>query len=122
MFPKRLLTLRGNADKPSMSADIFESLIDMAGVSFPGHDPDRSLFSTEWRYRPRIVNPIWQTDFDKAIFDKKCEIVLPPHADARHLAPTDRERSLTMTLAGAPWSAASCFSHAADPERVQTAA
>jgi glucan phosphoethanolaminetransferase (alkaline phosphatase superfamily) len=77
-FPQRLSSLRANADKPTLSADTFESLIDMAGVDFPEHDPSQSLFSTQWRYRPRIVNPIWQVDFDKAIFEKRCETVLPP--------------------------------------------
>ena len=76
-FPERLSALRVNGNKPTLSADIFESLIDMADVDFRGHDPSRSLFSTQWRYRPRIVNPIWQVDFDKAVFEKKCEIVLP---------------------------------------------
>ena len=77
-FPQRLSALRANADKPSLSADTFESLIDMTGVNFPGHVPSNSLFSGQWRYRSRIVNPIWQVDFDKAIFEKKCGIVLPP--------------------------------------------
>lgn len=80
-FPQRLSALRANADKPTLSAGTFESLIDMAGVDFPGHDPSMSLFSTQWRYRPRIVNPIWQVDFDKAVFSKKCTIVLPPGAN-----------------------------------------
>jgi len=83
-FPQRLSALRANADKPTLSADTFESLIDMAGIDFPGHDQSMSLFSTQWRYRPRIVNPIWQVDFDKAVFSKKCTIVLPPGADTEH--------------------------------------
>jgi glucan phosphoethanolaminetransferase (alkaline phosphatase superfamily) len=83
-FPERLSVLRSNADKPTLSADTFESLIDMAGVDFPGRDPSMSLFSAQWHYRPRIVNPIWQVDFDKAVFNKKCAIVLPPGADTEH--------------------------------------
>jgi hypothetical protein len=79
-----LSVLRSNADKPTLSADTFESLIDMAGVDFPGRDPSMSLFSAQWHYRPRIVNPIWQVDFDKAVFNKKCAIVLPPGADTEH--------------------------------------
>jgi len=83
-FPQRVSALRANADKPTLSADTFESLIDMAGVDFPGHDQSMSLFSTQWHYRPRIVNSIWQADFDKAVFSKKCTIVLPPGADTEH--------------------------------------
>jgi Predicted membrane-associated, metal-dependent hydrolase len=83
-FPARLSALRSNASKPTMSADMFESIIDMAGIDFSGHDPRRSLFSTQWQYRPRMVSPIWQVDFDKAVFSKKCEIVLPPGADTNH--------------------------------------
>ncbi|HET6914342.1 MAG TPA: phosphoethanolamine transferase [Rhodanobacteraceae bacterium] len=79
-FPQRVATLRANADKRTLSADTFESLIDMTGVAFPGHDETWSLFSPQWRYRPRIVNPIWQTDYDKSQFGKGCEIVLPPNA------------------------------------------
>jgi hypothetical protein len=37
------------------------------------------LFSPQWHYRPRIVNPMWQTDYDKSQFGKGCEIVLPPN-------------------------------------------
>jgi glucan phosphoethanolaminetransferase (alkaline phosphatase superfamily) len=80
-FPQRLAALRTNADQRTLSANTFESLIDMAGVSFPGHDRTQSLFSTQWHYRPRIVNPIWQVDYDKAAFGKNCEVVLPPDVD-----------------------------------------
>ncbi|MBU6198101.1 MAG: phosphoethanolamine transferase [Xanthomonadaceae bacterium] len=80
-FPHRLAALRANAVRRTLSANTFESLIDMAGVTFPSHDETWSLFSTHWHYRPRIVNPIWQVDFDKAAFGKNCEIVLPPDVD-----------------------------------------
>lgn len=82
LFPQRVSTLRTHADARTLSGDTFESLIDMAGVAFPGHDETWSLFSPQWHYRPRIVNPTWQTDYDKSVFDKHCEIVLPPNAPA----------------------------------------
>lgn len=82
MFPERVAALKANADKRTLSASTFESLIDMTGVTFPGHDETWSLFSPQWRYRPRIVNPLWQTDYDKSVFGKECEIVLPPNAPA----------------------------------------
>jgi len=83
VFPARVANLRANADKRTLSADTFESLIDMTGVTFPGHDETWSLFSPQWHYRPRIVNPIWQTDYDKSVFGGHCEIVLPPDAPPR---------------------------------------
>lgn len=76
-FPDRVANLRKNADKLILSASTFESLIDMTGVEFPGHDESWSLFSPEWSYHPRIVNGFWSTDFDKAQFGKGCEIVIP---------------------------------------------
>jgi len=74
-FPARVAALRANARKRTLSADTFESLIDMAGVGFPGHDASRSLFSPRWRYRPRIVNRPSQLDIDRARFTKACGVV-----------------------------------------------
>jgi glucan phosphoethanolaminetransferase (alkaline phosphatase superfamily) len=79
-FPARVNALRSNAGKHLMSADTFESMIDMAGVEFPGHDPSMSVFSPQWRYRARITNAPWQVDIDHAGFGKGCAIVLPPNA------------------------------------------
>jgi glucan phosphoethanolaminetransferase (alkaline phosphatase superfamily) len=76
-FPERVAALRENAGKRTMSADTFESVVDMAGVDFPGHDPSWSVFSPNWRYQPRIVNDMWQHDIDRAAFDKGCSIVMP---------------------------------------------
>ncbi|HTA63940.1 MAG TPA: sulfatase-like hydrolase/transferase, partial [Xanthomonadaceae bacterium] len=76
-FPERLAAMHANANKRTMSADTFESLIDLAGVDFPGHDPSWSLFSTQWRYRPRIVNRPSQGDIDTATFSKDCGVVQP---------------------------------------------
>lgn len=78
-FPQRVMSLRSNAGQRTLSASTFESLIDMAGISFPSHDETWSLFSPQWQYHARIVNPMWQTDYDKADFGKGCEIVLPPN-------------------------------------------
>jgi glucan phosphoethanolaminetransferase (alkaline phosphatase superfamily) len=76
-FPQRVAALRANADKRTLSADTFESLIDMAGVTFPTHDKTWSLFSPAWQYRVRMVSQFWSTDFDHATFGK-CGIVMPP--------------------------------------------
>lgn len=76
-FPQRVATLRGNAGKRTLSADTFESLIDMAGVTFPTHDESWSLFSPHWHYHTRWVAQTRHIDFDTARFDKTCERVLP---------------------------------------------
>jgi len=77
-FPERLATLASHSRDRTLSANTFESLIDMAGVDFPGHDESWSLFSTHWHYRPRIVSSSWRADFDKADFGKHCPFVFPP--------------------------------------------
>lgn len=82
-FPKRVDALRSNLSARSMSADTFESLVDMAGVDFPGHERSRSLFGNSWQYRPRIVNGFWKTNFDEATLGKTCPIVMP-HKDHSH--------------------------------------
>jgi glucan phosphoethanolaminetransferase (alkaline phosphatase superfamily) len=76
-FPGRVSTLRANAGKRSLTGDTFESLIDMAGVTFPGHDPTWSMFSPEWHYRPRIVGQFWYTNFDDAVGEGGCGILKP---------------------------------------------
>jgi glucan phosphoethanolaminetransferase (alkaline phosphatase superfamily) len=76
-FPERVAAVASHAGKPTLSANTFESLIDMAGVDFPGHDESWSLFNHHWRYRSRIVHSYWQADFDNADFGKNCPMVLP---------------------------------------------
>ncbi len=79
-FPERVTALRANADKRTLSGDTFASLLDMAGVDFPGLDHSWSLFSPTWHYRPRIVGQFWYSDFDDAVFGKTCGVVRPaPH-------------------------------------------
>jgi glucan phosphoethanolaminetransferase (alkaline phosphatase superfamily) len=78
LFPGRIAQLRANANKSTVSASTFESLIDMVGIDFPGHDETWSLFSPQWLFHPRIVNtPFLQADFDKARFGKDCGLVFP---------------------------------------------
>lgn len=91
-FPERVATLVGHSRDRTLSANTFESLIDMAGVEFSSHDESWSLFSHYWQYRPRIVNSYWQSNFDKADFGKNCPLMLPqPPLDAhqRTILPTD---------------------------------
>ncbi|HJP98674.1 MAG TPA: phosphoethanolamine transferase [Rhodanobacteraceae bacterium] len=85
-FPERVAALRANADKRTLSADTFESLIDMAGVAFPGHEETWSLFSPDWHYHTRWVAQTRHIDFDTARIGKSCERVLPGPARAAGLA------------------------------------
>jgi glucan phosphoethanolaminetransferase (alkaline phosphatase superfamily) len=78
-FPQRVATLRANAGKRTLSADSFESLIDMTNTTYPGRDPSWSLFDTRWHYRSRIVNVPWQVNIDEADFSKNCQMALPAH-------------------------------------------
>jgi glucan phosphoethanolaminetransferase (alkaline phosphatase superfamily) len=89
-FPRRVSTLQANADKRTLSGDTFESLIDMAGVTFPTHDETRSLFSSEWHYRPRIVGQFWYTNFDSAVAEGGCGVLKPAHSGStdERVAPT----------------------------------
>jgi len=82
-FPQRVATLRANSGKRTLSADTFESLIDMAGVTFPTHDETWSLFSPGWHYHTRWVAQTRHIDFDTARFDKTCERVLPGTSASR---------------------------------------
>ena len=77
IFPQRIATFRSNAGKRVLSADTFETLVDMVGVTFPSHDPSWSLFSDRWHYRTRTVNGFWQTDMDHAIYGKQCKLAMP---------------------------------------------
>ncbi|HEX5353765.1 MAG TPA: phosphoethanolamine transferase [Rhodanobacteraceae bacterium] len=80
-FPQRVANLRANADRRTLSADTFESLVDMAGVAFPTHDESWSLFSRQWHYHTRWVAQTRHIDFDTArIKQDDCERVLPDPA------------------------------------------
>jgi hypothetical protein len=68
--------LRANAGRRTLSADTFESLVDMAGASFPGHDETWSLFSPEWHYHTRWVAQTEHIDFDTARIGTQCQRVL----------------------------------------------
>lgn len=84
-FPKRVANLRANAGKRTLSGDTFESLIDMAGVTFPSHDETWSLFSNRWRYRTRIVGQFWYTDYDNAVAVGPCGVLKPKPSSKKPL-------------------------------------
>jgi hypothetical protein len=76
-FPQRVAALRSHAGRRTLSADTFESLIDMAGVTFPSHDETWSVFSPDWHYHTRWVAQTRHIDFDTARIGKQCQRVLP---------------------------------------------
>ncbi len=84
-FPQRVASLRSHAGKRTLSADTFASLIDMAGVTFPGQDETWSLFSPDWRYHTRWVAQTRHIDFDTARIGRECQRVLPGRE--RHTGP-----------------------------------
>jgi glucan phosphoethanolaminetransferase (alkaline phosphatase superfamily) len=84
-FPERVAAVHANANRRTLSGDTFESMIDMSGVTFPGHNEAWSLFSPEWRYHTRWVTGVWRTDFDHSMFGKQCGVVLP---ESDHPNPT----------------------------------
>ena len=83
-FSERVAALHSHANQPTLSANTFESMIDMTGVTFPTHDASWSLFSRNWQHRPRLVHlmnhdtyePAGAVDYDQASSDKTCEYVL----------------------------------------------
>lgn len=67
--------LRTNAGKRTLSADTFESLIDVADLTYPGRDKTWSLFSPAWQPRTRIVEGGESVDFDNARPGKGCGVL-----------------------------------------------
>ncbi len=67
--------LRANAVKRTLSADTFETIVDMSDSSYPGRDETWSLFSPQWRERTRLVNAGNTVDFDDAMTGKGCGIL-----------------------------------------------
>ena len=79
-FPTRLAMIKQNASQPTLSANTFESLIDMTDITYPHRDTSWSLFSPDWRFHTRLVNSLEQTDFDHAIAGKGCGVLMAPAA------------------------------------------
>jgi glucan phosphoethanolaminetransferase (alkaline phosphatase superfamily) len=78
LFPDKVGLFRKNAGLPLTTENVFETLVDLAGINLPSHDASKSLFSSELKVRPRLVNTFGQVDFDHAELSKRCQVVLPP--------------------------------------------
>lgn len=86
-FAPELRRLRQHSDQPLTTENLFESLIDMAGVTIPERDAAWSVFSDEWQPHRRIVNPLYgeaRLDFDHAGESKNCHMLT---AESRGSAP-----------------------------------
>jgi glucan phosphoethanolaminetransferase (alkaline phosphatase superfamily) len=69
--------LRRNSDRALTTENMFESLLDMARITYPDQDRSHSMFSSDLRDRPRLVNAYGIVDIDHAQRGKNCPIVLP---------------------------------------------
>lgn len=77
-YPQKLAAIRANSTKRTTTADVFDTLIDIADIDLPATQATHSLVSSAWAYRPRIVHGIAQMDFDDSDTDtKSCDLVLP---------------------------------------------
>lgn len=76
-FGTQLAQLREHADAKATTENFFESLIDMAALDFPGHDPSWSLFSAQWQPHQRLVHALLDVDFDSADRSQKCHLLWP---------------------------------------------
>lgn len=79
-FPQRVIDLRANAGRRTVSGNTFASMLDMTGVDFPNLDHTWSLFSSKWRYHKRMVAQFWYSDFDHSAIGSGCGVVMPASA------------------------------------------
>lgn len=84
-YPSRTENVRRNGKLSMSTENVFESLIDLAGLDFPGHDKSKSFFSETFTTRPRLVNSFQVVDINRAFFTKKCELVVPNAEPGRTL-------------------------------------
>jgi len=76
-FPEEIARVRQRSRMKLTTENVFESLIDMAALDFPGHDPQWSIFSSVWQAHPRIVNGLVPLDIDAASAPGKCHVLVP---------------------------------------------
>ena len=80
-FEPALNAFRANSSSKVTTENIFESMIDMAAIDFPGHDQSWSLFSPSWQPHQRMVASLYgqvQLDFDTATESQNCHMLIPP--------------------------------------------
>jgi glucan phosphoethanolaminetransferase (alkaline phosphatase superfamily) len=79
-FPDKVEALRSHADRPLSTTNVFESLVDMADLDFPGHAHEASFFDPGFSVRQRLVQSNSLVDFDHKALVGGCQIVVPEQA------------------------------------------
>lgn len=82
-FPDRVSRLNENHDQPVSTENVFESLIDLGGLDFPGHDTTKSIVSANFSRHQRFVNSFNLVDIDRSFFTKTCKFVVPKEEPGR---------------------------------------
>ena len=73
--PDSVQQARQRRDERLSTENVFHSMLDLAGITYPGETLSASLFDASWRPRPRIVQS--GLDFDQAARDPVCLELLP---------------------------------------------
>ena len=76
-YPEKIVALEANAPQRTLTASVFQSILDVTNVVLPEQDDSWSLFSPDWRFRTRNVTNFWKVDFDEVEFSGGCEIAIP---------------------------------------------
>ena len=72
--PEKIKHAHQNAVKPVSTEVVFQSLLDLADISFPDEDLSRSVFSERFDTRPRWVYASGGVYFDSATVDHGCNL------------------------------------------------
>ena len=81
-FPEKLAALQANAKQPLSTTHVFESLVDMADLDFPGRAAQASLFDARFTPTRRFVHADTLVDFDHKRVLPGCQVVVPDQAGA----------------------------------------
>lgn len=76
-YPEKVSAMKKNSTQPTLTASVFQSMLDVTGVVIPDQDASWSLFSPDWRFRTRNVTNFWRVNFDEVEFSGACEIAIP---------------------------------------------
>jgi glucan phosphoethanolaminetransferase (alkaline phosphatase superfamily) len=77
-FPDVMAALRKNAGSRMTTENTFESMADLARITYPTADRSRSIFSASFSERPRMVNAGERSfEWDKAGVSGACENLVP---------------------------------------------
>ncbi len=76
MFPDKVAHLLEHKDMRLASGNVFPTMLDAAGIRFPGEDLSRSIVSAQLSEKERlVVGPNGIIDYDRAHTDADCRLV-----------------------------------------------